>query len=314
MRLLRFDLNVPFWCSFAEYGTTNIQQTHLFPPPPTIFGMLLNALRKPAIHTITDDNAKQRLIEEYLYNYSKLRFSIVIRDMGEKIDDYLNILKGNRKIEYVEADLKNKIIEKLEFNDLEINKKELNKTTNKLKRQHISDVHLKNIMKLLKQRGATIKEINELFDFIEKYWRSLPETLKYEMRKYWLRSQVNRQRLIRPMYSIYIQSSDKTEEYSIENISAYLSDSKRPLYLGESDDVFELRVYELIEVESDNNKSSQISSVLPGLYRNSQLVNVPVKLRYDPSEKHKLLCSIPHGDLGEDVPCINVFGENIVFL
>jgi len=317
MKMLKIDLTIPFWCSFTEYGTMNIQQTYLFPPPPTIFGMVLNALGKPAAHTITDDYAKQRLVEEYLHDYSKLRFSIVVRDMGEKIDDYLNILKGNRKIEDVEAELKNKITEKIgSFDDLEIDKKELDKIANKLKRRDIADESLKNIRDVLKQKGATIMEITELFDFIEKSWRSLPEILKYEIRKYWLRSQINRQRLIQPSYTIYIRSSDESGGYSLSSLSSHLRNPKRPLYLGESDGMVEVGIEGdgIVEVEDDVYTSSKISSVLPGIYQNTQLVKIPVKLRYDSSEKHNLLCSVPLGDIGKKVPCSNVYGEYIVFL
>ncbi|ATZ61746.2 MAG: CRISPR-associated protein Cas5 [Methanosarcinales archaeon Met12] len=317
MKLLKIDLNIPFWCSFAEYGTMNIQQTYPFPPPPTIFGMILNALGKPAVHTIDDTNAKQWLIKEYLCDYSKLRFSIVVRDMGEKIDDYLNILKGNRKIEEEEANLEGEITKKIElFGNLDMKKQEVNKIANELKRQNIKNDDLKNIMDTLKQKGATVKETNELFDFIKQHWRGLPEKVKYEIRKYWLRSQVNRQRLIRPRYTIYIHSLDGSGDYSLNNLSFHLRTPKRLLYLGESDGIVDVGIEGdgLVEVEDENDASSQISSVLPGVYQNSQLVKMPVKLRYDSSEKHKLLCSVPYGDIGEEVSCINVCGEYIVFL
>jgi len=171
-------------------------------------------------------------------------------------------------------------------------------------------------MGVLKQKGATIKEITELFDFIEKSWRSLPDILKYEIRKYWLRSQVNRQRLIQPKYTIYIQSSDESGGYSLNILSSHLRNPKRPLYLGESDGIVDVAIKGdgIVEVEDDVYTSSKISSVLPGIYQNTQLVKIPVKLRYDSSEKHNLLCSVPLGDIGKEVPCINVYGENIVFL
>ncbi len=59
MKVIRVDLDVPFWCSFSEYGTVNIRPTYLFPPPTTIFGLIQNALQKPALHNLDDEKRKQ---------------------------------------------------------------------------------------------------------------------------------------------------------------------------------------------------------------------------------------------------------------
>jgi len=287
MKLLKFNLNIPFWCSFTEYGTMNIQQTYPFPPPPTIFGMILNALGKPAVHTIDNDNAKKKLIEEYLQSYSKLKFSIIVKETGEKINDYLNILKGNRDKESSRSALNDK----------------LSKEIKKLKKENES---------------ASESEIkNKISEYTSDFWKKQVENYgRYRIDKKWMKTQVNRQRLIQPKYVIYIQSSDEYGEYSLENMSSCLKNPQRPLYIGESDDLVEICMEKkgIVQIENEKNKSSQISSVLPGLYQNSLLVKIPIRLRYDKTEKQKLLCSIPIGDVKEKVSCLKVAGENIVFL
>jgi len=319
MRLLRFDLDIPFWCSFAEYGTLNIQQTYPFPPPPTLFGMILNAMGKPAIHTV-DENVKEGLEEEYLDSYSKLRFSIVIRDAGEKIDDYLNIMKGSRNIEKEESLLKDEITKKLnKFDRLLIDKKEINRIANSLKREkNVDKDDLDKIQDELADNGATSEEIGNLLAFITNYWQSISEKKEYEIRKPWLRTQVHRQRLIQPRYSIYILSSEESGEFSINNLSHCLRNPKRPLYLGESDDIVDLTINGegIVGVEDENYISSKLSSVLPGprVYENCQIVKIPIKLRYDKNSDQKLICSIPRGDLREDMSCIRVCEENVVLL
>jgi len=62
--------------------------------------------------------------------------------------------------------------------------------------------------------------------------------------------------------------------------------------------------------------SSKIDSVIPGVYTNSQLVKIPLKLKNDiPNEEgHNLICSIPQGELEERISCFESEGENIVFL
>jgi CRISPR-associated Cas5-like protein len=117
MKVIRADLEVPFWCSFSEYGTVNIRPTYPFPPPTTLFGLIQNALQKPALHDLTEEERKV-IAPQYLENYSKLYFAIIIQENGEKIDDYLNIHKGSREIEGFESSLKYELQKKLDELDL----------------------------------------------------------------------------------------------------------------------------------------------------------------------------------------------------
>ena len=133
----------------------------------------------------------------------------------------------------------------------------------------------------------------------------------FNINKIWLSTQINRQRLINPIFSIYI-TSDDDGEFSLENIKNSLNNPKRPLYLGESDDV--VNILNLSIVNIDESVSSNISSILPNLYSNSQLVKIPYNLKFNNNEDNFLLCSIPNSKLDKPVDCFTYNGENFVFL
>lgn len=328
MRVIRADLEVPFWCSFSEYGTVNIRPTYPFPPPTTLFGLIQNALQKPALHDLTD-NDRKGIGLQYIEDYSKLNFAIIINESGEKIDDYLNIHKGSREIEGIESSLKEELQNRL--NDLNLHEndeKKLKKELNKLKRKNFSENFVKitnnqkisekdekqilALLELIKAAGA-----DELLTFIQNFWNSFNDGINgYNLNKKWISTQINRQRLITPNYTIYVSSKDSAGEYSIDSIYGYLKSPKRPLYLGESDDIVIVNKLTIKEVNDELIKSVKIDSVIPGVHSNCQLVKIPSKLKNDfPDEKgHNLICSIPQGDLDQELSCLDVEGEHIVFL
>ena len=90
-----------------------------------------------------------------------------------------------------------------------------------------------------------------------------------------------------------------------------LKNPKRPLYIGESDDMVDITNIEIVDV--DKIISSNISSVLLGVYNNSELVKVPLNLKYAIDNSNKI-CSIPKGKLDEQIECYTYNGENFVFL
>lgn len=328
MRVIRADLEVPFWCSFSEYGTVNIRPTYPFPPPTTLFGLIQNSMQKPALHDLNKDE-RNGVGLQYLEDYSKLNFAIVIKENGEKIDDYLNIHKGSREIEGFESSLKEELQNRLNgLNLQEEDEKKLNKELNKLKRknflenfvkitnnQKISEKDEKQTLALLRLIKDT--EADELLTVIHNFWNSFKDGINgYNLNKKWISTQINRQRLINPKYTIYLTSTDLNGQYSIKNLYSCLKSPKRPLYLGESDDVVIVNKLEIKEVNDELTKSFKIDSVIPGVYTNSQLVKIPSRLKNDfPDNKgHNLICSIPQGDLNQELPCFNVDGEHIVFL
>ncbi len=328
MKVIRADLEVPFWCSFSEYGTVNIRPTYPFPPPTTIFGLIQNALQKPALHDLNGEE-KKLIARQYLENYSKLDFAIIIQENGEKIDDYLNIHKGNRELERFESSLKEELQKEIYKLDLlEDDQKKLNKELNKLKRKNFMD----NFVKMDENNELQKKDEKEMLDlinlingigvdglitYIQRFWESSKRGISgYNLNKKWINTQINRQRLIEPKYTIYIRSNDQNGEYSIGNIYDHLKNPKRPLYLGESDDIVNINDIAILELNDNEVVSSKIDSVIPGVYTNSQLVKIPIKLKNDiPDEKgHNLICSIPKGKLEQEKSCFESEGENIVFL
>lgn len=277
MQVLKFDLVVPYWCSFKQYGTMNIQQTYPFPPPPTIFGMIQNAMGKPQ--------------KEYK-GYEKLEFAIIIRNKGEKIDDYSNIMKGNR-----------------------------GGTSRSTLKDELSSTR-KDLVKQLKKEGLNEDQINKkLKEHEKKFWQEKRKEFgAYVIEKKWMRTQVRRQKIVNPTYTIFLKSED-TGEYSIKNISNALLNPKRPLYLGESDDLVIIKIDSDIK-EAKASQSSQIKSTIPGIHDNSEVVKIPnmtrdyvVEKGRDVNKKYpNIIVSIPKGEKRETSPCFNVDGENIVFL
>lgn len=313
MKALKFELEVPFWCSFGEFSSLNIKLSYPFPPLTTLFGLIQNALGKPALHNIKDDNLHKKIMKEYIGDFNKLKFSIIINNSGEKIEDYLNIHKGNREKEKLEDQL-GKYLKKW-IKDSPFNK-EINKNIKVLKKYSFNYYILNNLDNN-SEFDSVYQEILELdsniLTKINDYWDISSKGIKnYEINKIWLKTQINRQRLISPSFSIYILSNDENSEFSLKNIKDSLENPKRPLYLGENDDVVNILNISLVDIKK--NKSSHISSVLPGLYSNTELVNIPSNLKFDIEKDYLTLCSIPKGKLDCEVDCFTYCGENFVFL
>ena len=275
MQVLKFDVEIPYWCSFKQFGTVNIQQTYPFPPPPTIFGMIQNALGK--------------LHKDY-YGFEKLNFAIIVRNEAEKLDDYSNILKGNRERRSSRSALRDELSSK--FKDEE---------------------------KELKKQGLNEEQINEKKKEYEQiFWDDKTNKFgAYAIEKIWMKTQVTRQKLINPKYSIFLKSHDNAE-YSLKNISEALRYPKRPLYLGESDDfvIINMNKDGIMDAGNKEIQSSQIKSVIPGIHTNSHVVKIPNTTREqeNTAKEGSIIVSIPKGDIGKQISCFEIDGENIVFL
>ncbi len=275
MQILKFDVEIPYWCSFKQFGTVNIQQTYPFPPPPTIFGMIQNALGK---------------VQKDYNGFEKLNFAIIIRNNGEKLDDYSNIMKGNREPKSSRSALRDKLSS--ESKDLE----------KQLKKESVSE----------EQINEKKKEYEQLF------WDENRNKFgAYAIEKIWMKTQVTRQKLITPKYSVFLKSTDNAE-HSLSNISEALRHPKRPLYLGESDDfvIINMNKDEIMDVADKEIQSSQIKSVIPGIHTNSHVVKIPNTTREqeNTAKEGSIIVSIPKGDIGKPIPCLEIDGENIVFL
>ena len=318
MEILKFDIKIPFWCSFKEFGTVSSNLTYSFPPPPTLFGMILNSMGKLALHCIDNKKVRKKLEKEYIRAFENLEFAITVREMGEKIDDYSNILKRSRENEFKEKDLNKRIDEYLEklFNKEEKKnfKKQNDKKISKLnKLSSYLNNELEDSLNIFDDDSLeTTKEKNhikiEIIEIISIFWSKN----FYQSAKFWQRTQVIRQRITKPKYTIFLISSND-DEYSIQNIYSCLKNSLRPLYCGESDDIADVKIYPLYKLPSII-VSNQIVSVIPRICSNSQIVNIPVVLRNQKADQPRKICSIPNGQIGEFMECYNIEGENIVFL
>ncbi|MFZ3060845.1 MAG: CRISPR-associated protein Cas5 [Candidatus Methanoperedens sp.] len=299
MQVLKFEVEIPYWCSFKQFGTVNIQQTYPFPPPPTIFGMIQNALGKPQ--------------KDYT-GYEKLKFAVIVRDGGEKLDDYSNIMKGNRGLDRLEPILQRRIKTKLKMlNKNELNDKTITEISKKLMKYGIRKNDVNEF--LSKNYLFSTNEIEEMFYLMNNYWSST--SMKYEKEKIFNRTQVTRQKLINPKDTIFIKSDD-AGEHSLINISEALRHPKRPLYLGESDDFVIININKngIIDVDNKEIQSSQIKSVIPDIHMNSHVVKIPNTTREqeNTAKEGSIIVSIPKGDIGKPISCYEIDGENIVFL
>lgn len=290
MELLKLRLKVPFWCSFTEYGTLKLKQTYPFPPPPTIFGMILNAMGKPSTHNEKMSENKIKKYKEWLNKkYNKLSFSISVKDEGILVEDYRNILKGIRK-----RDRNRRIENKLSKLSSDMDEEEFDEIVNNLRK---SDMTLNELENKIGHQAAEI-----MLNFSE-----------YINNEKWQRTQVKKQKLLSPIFDVYLSSADKNS-FSLKNIYNSLKNPERPLYLGGSDDIVDLRVEKISSKELDKHCSSNdISSIIPGLYENCNIYKIPVQLRHQ-KEKSKMLCSFPQGKLQKEIRCVSVKGEDIVFL
>jgi len=357
MKALKFDLEIPFWCSFADFGSLNIKLTYPFPPPTTIFGLIQNAMQLPALHTLNHLNSKnvKEVKKSYINSFNHLKFAIILEGNGEKIEDFVNIHKGSRQQENLESDLE-KIL-KYFVEDLNLNKNQLKKINIaklKLKKFH---EHYKGFINVSnadkKVFNDSINSIREyscetIFNIIETFWdtnirgkkgfyingkwistsqfklensnkkglkTSYQEGSLFNLNKQWVSTQIHRQRILNPKFRVYICSEENDDFWGLNNIFNVLKNPKRPLYIGESDDVVNILNLEIVEL-NENKHNSKIHSVLPGIYANSELVKIPIKLKYDidhPNNHYKI-CSIPKGDINESIESYSHNGENIVFL
>lgn len=315
MKALRFDMEIPYWCSFGDFSSLNIKLTYPFPPLTTLFGMIQNAMGKVALHNINNKKEHKRIEKKYIENFNNLKFAIIIKDNGEVIEDYTNIHKGNRQQEKYENELKDKLKHIFKENDLdEKDFKNIHKYNfyNYLINGSINKKDLEEYKKI--KIFCDKEEYKDILNTIIDYWIEHSNgVLGYNLNKKWISTQIHRQMIINPSYSIYIISNDN-DEFSLDNIYRYLKNPLRPLYIGESNDAVTLLNMKIVEIVE--NKSSEIASVLPDLHSNSELIKVPINLKYNKDSTKDIyeICSIPKGTLYENINCYTFKGENFVFL
>lgn len=305
MKAICAELEIPYWCSFSDFSSLNLRLSYPFPPVTTLFGLIQNALGQTAIHMFNDTKLENKYKKEYVSLFNKLDFSIIILDSGEIIEDYTNIHKGNRKLEKYEEELK-KLIENENVSNSSSKFSKFN-FYNFLSKKKFNESKIKEYEEL----SVTCSKYPSLEKLINNFW--IEHTVKnegYEGLKNWINTQIKRQKIINPLYKIYIKSED--EKY-INKIYEALKNPVRPLYLGESDDLVNIINLKIVDIISSN--SSNIKSIIPDMYDNSELVNIPVNLKFNKdinSDNHKI-CSIPKGRINKEIECYSYQGENFVF-
>ena len=108
------------------------------------------------------------------------------------------------------------------------------------------------------------KEMAKFLKFIKRdketrYLRTFPS------------SPVHREFLVRPSYWIYLVG----EENKIKGIYKALNSPRRPLYLGASDGLVDLEVFEPIKV--GKTQSNEVHSILDGVYEGCLIENLPYR-------------------------------------
>ena len=310
MEALKFDLEVPFWCSFGDFSTLNIKLSYPFPPLTTLFGLIQNSMGKLALHSLNNSKLEKEIKKEYVEDFSNLKFAIIIKESGSIIEDYVNIHKGSREKEKFENDLKKLIQNFIKDDPYEA---EIKEDIGVLKNYSFYNFLLNEANDEFEDVFNRVNDLNpNVIEIIKEYWLKESAGInKYNINKIWLSTQINRHRIINPYFSIYI-CSDDAGEFSLENIKNALSNPKRPLYIGESDDVVNILNMSIVDI--NESTSSKISSALPGLYSNCELVKIPTNLKFDEENEYLSLCSIPQGELDSAVECYEYDGENFVFL
>lgn len=99
--------------------------------------------------------------------------------------------------------------------------------------------------------------------------------------------------LVQPKYEIYLGGKDEI----MEEIDSLLNNLKRPLYLGQSDDLVDIQKSELLNIQVKTNEET--NSIVEGIYQNCLIEKVPYKFFNDGDSyniEYKLV-SIPHNKI-----------------
>lgn len=112
--------------------------------------------------------------------------------------------------------------------------------------------------------------------------------------------------LIFPKYDIYIAGNDDI----IHEINEKLKDPVRNLYLGSSDDMIDLNIFDCIQI---NLKIGKPISVVEGIYDNSTIEKIPFKFNkkgknFNLEEK---IVSIPNNIIDEEMEVYDFNGEYV---
>jgi|Deesub1362B_J571_1020462.scaffolds.fasta_scaffold00745_8 CRISPR-associated protein Cas5h len=125
-----------------------------------------------------------------------------------------------------------------------------------------------------------------------------------------LSSPMFREFLVEPSYEIFLVG----DEDKIKEVHSALLNPKRPLYLGGSDDLVDVEVFEPVEVEEV--EAEEVWSVVEGVYEDCIVEKVPykfVKVGRTFGVEYKVV-SIPIKPIHEKIGCIKIYNECVVVM
>jgi hypothetical protein len=93
--------------------------------------------------------------------------------------------------------------------------------------------------------------------------------------------------LVNPAYAIYLGGNEQL----LKGIKDTLQNPSRPLYLGQSDDVVDVKVFSVIEIE--RKLSSEVHSIFPGIKDNCEILKLPYKFQDEETLIYSPVLSLP---------------------
>jgi len=116
--------------------------------------------------------------------------------------------------------------------------------------------------------------------------------------------------LVSPAYTIYLGG----DEQLLEEIRNALRNPTRPLYLGQSDDVVDVKVSSVTEIEK--RLSNEVHSIFPGIRGNCEIVKLPYKFEDEETLIYSPVLSLPPNfpyTLGEEIEAY-IFDSKAIWL
>ncbi|OQX22251.1 MAG: hypothetical protein BWK75_01240 [Candidatus Altiarchaeales archaeon A3] len=240
-KFLYFNIDVPFWTSFKVGSSVNFHSTYSIPPLTTLYGLIANALGlEQDDYSLRDD----------------ISFCLKVIYGGEIIEDYVNIFKIGEQGGTLGAKNKKEILGR--YDKAKASKEEYSELLKLFieKRGWLSEVDAKKILD-----DAICKE-KPIYDRFGQ-----PDII---------RTQVVRERIIKPKYRVYL----KTKNIELlKKIEFVLENPARPLYLGQSDDVVIIeKVSKIIdETEIKKEYTDFVDSVVPFHAKGCEIMLLPTK-------------------------------------
>lgn len=116
--------------------------------------------------------------------------------------------------------------------------------------------------------------------------------------------------LVNSAYMIFLGG----DEQLLEEIKGALQNPNRPLYLGQSDDVVDVKLSSVIKIE--RKLSSEVHSILPGIKDNCEILKLPYKFQDEETLVYSPVLSLPPSfpyTLGEEIEAY-IFDSQAIWL